>query len=110
MLGLDLFKSDSPGVALGEIVLEVDGQGRAMRITSLAAKGGDLDLNGEGTLLIGRTAATSRITLALQVRTGPNADPSIASLLELAGKPRPDGYYPLKLTGTLAKPILKPGG
>lgn len=110
ILGLDIFNADSAGITLGEIVLEVDGQGRAMRITSLTAKGGDLDVNGEGTLLIGRTAATSRIKLALQVRTGSNADPSIAALLELAGKPQSDGYYPLKFSGTLAKPILQPGG
>ena len=110
ILGLDLFTAESPGVALGEVVLEVDGQGRSMRITSLATKGGDLVVDGEGTLLIGRTAATSRIKLALQVRPGPNADPSLSSLLELAGKPGQDGRYPLNLSGTLAKPILKPGG
>lgn len=110
VLGLDLFKGESPGLALGQIVLEVDGQGRSMRITELTTKGGDLDVDGHGTLLIGRTAATSHIKLALQVRPEPNADPSITSLLELAGKPGQDGRYPLKLTGTLVKPVLNPGG
>jgi hypothetical protein len=81
-----------------------------MKIKTLSARGGDLDVNGFGTLLIGRTSATSRIKLELQVRPGPNADPSIASLLELAGKQGPEGFYSLKVSGTLAKPMLKTGG
>lgn len=108
--GLDIFKADSPGLALGEVILEVDGQGRAMKIKTLSVKGGDLDVSGEGTLLIGRTSASSRIKLALQVRAGANADPSIASMLELAGKPGPDGRYSLTLGGSLAQPTIKLGG
>ena len=107
--GLEIFKEDSPGIALGEIILEVEGQGRALNIKTLSAKGGDFDINGEGTLLIGRTSAASRIKLELQVRPGPNAEPSIASLLELAGKPGTSGYYSLKLSGSLTKPVLNTG-
>jgi type II secretion system protein N len=110
ILGLEIFQADSPGLSLGEITLELDGQGRALRISALNAKGGDLEVDGNGTLQIGRTAATSRIRLVLQVRPGPNADPNISSLLQLAGEPGPDGRYPLQLIGTLANPILKPGG
>lgn len=108
--GLDIFKADSPGLALGEVILEVDGQGRAMQIRTLSAMGGDLEVSGEGTLLIGRTAASSRIKLALQVRAGANADPSIASMLELAGEPGPDGRYSLTLGGSLAQPTIRTGG
>jgi type II secretion system protein N len=110
IVGLEIFKADSPGLVLGEMTLELDGQGRALRINTLTAKGGDLDVNGDGTLQLGRTAATSRIKLALQVRPGPNADPTITSLLQLAGAPGADGSYALQLSGTLAKPNLKPGG
>ena len=108
--GLDILKADSPGLDLGEIILEVDGQGRAMKIMTLSAKGGDLDINGDGTLLIGHTSAVSRIKLELQIRPSSTADPSIASLLELAGKHGPNGFYSLKVSGTLAKPVLKAGG
>lgn len=108
--GLDILKADSPGLDLGEIILEVDGQGRAMKIMTLSATGGDLDINGGGTLLIGHTSAVSRIKLELQIRPGSTADPSIASLLELAGKQGPNGFYSLKVSGTLAKPVLKAGG
>ena len=110
ILGLEFLKADSKGLSLGEIALEVEGQGRALRINSLTAKGGDLEVDGDGTLQIGRTAATSRIKLALHVRPAPNADPDVAALLQLAGEPDADGRFSLQLTGSLANPILKPGG
>lgn len=110
VLNLQLLEADGPGLALGDITLEAEGQGRSLRIKSLTAKGGDFDVDGEGTLLIGRSSASSRIKLALQVRPGPNADPTISSLLELAGKPDPDGRYTVRLSGTLANPVLNAGG
>jgi type II secretion system protein N len=110
VLGLELLKADGSGLALGEITLEAEGQGRSMRVKTISAKGGDLEVNGDGTLLIGRTSASSRIKLALQVRPGANVDPSITSLLDIFGKPDADGRYPLQVTGTLGKPILKSGG
>ena len=108
--GLDIFKADSPGIALGDIILEVAGQGRAMKISTLSIRGSDLEGRGLGTLFVGRTAATSRISFELQLRPGPQADPSIASLLELSGKQDQDGFYSLKLGGTLSKPSLRTGG
>ncbi len=110
VLGLELLKADGSRLALGEITLQVEGQGRSMKVKTLSAKGGDLDVSGNGTLLIGRTTTSSRIKLALQVRPGANADPSITSLLDIFGKPDADGRYPLQVTGTLGKPILKSGG
>jgi hypothetical protein len=110
VLGLELLKADGSRLALGEITLQVEGQGRSMKVKTLSAKGGDLDVSGNGTLLIGLTASTSRIKFTLQVRSSPTADAFIASLLELAGKPGPDGFYSIKVSGTLDKPILKPGG
>jgi type II secretion system protein N len=110
VLGLELLKADGSRLALGEIILQVEGQGRSMKVKTLSAKGGDFEVNGDGTLLIGRTASSSRIKFSLQVRPSPTADASIASLLELTGKPGPDGFYSLNLSGTMDKPILKPGG
>ena len=110
VLGLELLKADGRGLALGQITLEAEGQGRSMRIKTLSAEGGDLDVNGDGTLLIGRISTNSRIKLALQVRPGANADPSITSLLDIFSKPDADGRYSLQVTGTLGKPILKSGG
>jgi type II secretion system protein N len=108
--GLDLLKADGNSLALGEISLEIEGKGRSMRLKTLSAKGGVIEASGDGTLLIGRTAATSRIKIALMVRPGANADPSLRSLLQLAGNPDDEGRYTLLLTGSLAQPILNPGG
>lgn len=110
VLGLEMFNTDGRGLALGAITLEVDGQGQALRITSLTAVGGDVDITGEGTLLIGRNSATSRIKLELQILPGKSADPMIASLLELAGEAEENGRYRVRLTGTLANPVMKAGG
>lgn len=108
ILGLEIFKADSRGLSLGDISLELDGLGRALRIKALTAQGGDLEVTGDGILQVGRSAATSRIRIVLRVRAGSNADPSIASMLQLAGELGEDGFYSLQLTGTVAKPILKP--
>lgn len=110
ILGLEILKAGGPGLTLGAITLEMDGQGQALRINSLTATGGDLEVTGEGTLLFGRSLSTSRIKLALQISTGPNADPTITSLLQIAGEADKDGRYPVRLSGTLANPILKSGG
>jgi type II secretion system protein N len=108
--GLELLGADSRGIVLGEITLETEGLGRAIKVNTLSARGGDFIVNGDGTLLIGRTAASSRIKLALQVRPGANLDPSMTSLLGLVGEADEEGVYLLQLTGTLAKPLLKSGG
>jgi type II secretion system protein N len=110
IIGLDLSGAGGTDINLGEITLLVTGQGRDMQIDSLSAKGGDFDVEGDGAVMIGRTAAASRLRITLRVRPGSSLDPDIASLLELAGKPGPDGRYPLQVTGSLAKPSLKIGG
>ena len=105
---LAFFKEDSPGIALGEIVLEVNGQGRAMKINALTAKGGDFNISGEGTLFIGRTSATSRINLSLQIKAADSAHPTLVSLLELSAPPDANGDHHLRVTGTLTTPTIDP--
>jgi type II secretion system protein N len=110
ILGLELSGGGGTDLEIGEITLRADGQGRSMQINSLAAKGGDFDLDGEGTLMVGHTADSSRLRLTLTIRPGPNLDSSISSLLELAGEPDSDGRYTLQVTGSLSRPLLKLGG
>jgi type II secretion system protein N len=105
--GLDALGFAGGTLPLGDIVLDVSGRGRSMQIDSLTANGGALAANGTGTLLIGRTAASSRLNLSLQVTPAANADPSLVSLLELSGQPGADGQFSLRLTGTLARPVIK---
>jgi len=103
---LDFFKEDSPGVALGAIFIEGKGQGRAMKINALSVTGGDFNINGEGTLLIGRTSATSRMNLSLNIKPAGSALPALVSLLELTAPPDANGDHRLRLTGTLAAPTI----
>jgi type II secretion system protein N len=110
ILGLAGFDADKRGIAIGEVSLLAEGKGRNLEVTSLSATGGALDVSGQGTLFIGRTAATSRIRLDLEAKPGPNADPNITTLLQLAGEADQNGRYSLQLTGTLTKPNLKSGG
>lgn len=105
---LAFFKEDSPGIALGAIVLEVNGQGRAMKINALTAKGGDFNISGEGTLFIGRTPATSRINLSLQIKAADSAHPTLVSLLELSAPPDANGDHRLRVNGTIATPTIEP--
>ena len=107
--GLASLDADNKGIPLGEITIQAEGKGRNLQIKTLTAKGGVLDVGGEGTLLLGRTPAASRIRLTLQVSPGPNTNPTITSMLQLAGEADTDGRYTLRLSGTLAKPVLKPG-
>lgn len=106
ILGLDLAGDGETQIGLGQISLRLAGQGRSIQINSLTAQGGDFDVDGEGSVIIGRTAATSRLRLTLLIRPGPDIDPSLNSLLELTGKPAADGRFPLRITGSLAKPVL----
>ena len=105
---LAFFKEDSPGIALGEIVLQVNGQGRAMKINTLTAKGGDFNISGEGSLFIGRTSATSRINLSLHIKAADSAHPTLVSLLELSAPPDANGDHHLRVTGTLTTPTIDP--
>ena len=103
---LDFFKEDRPGLAVGAIVIEGQGQGRALKINTLSITGGDFNIQGEGTLLIGRTSATSRINLSLNITTAGSAPPTLVSLLELSAPPDENGNHRLRVTGTLAAPTI----
>jgi type II secretion system protein N len=106
--GLEALTANAAGLRLGEISLQMSGQGTSFSIADLQVSGGDLLVSGEGTLML--TVANpqhSRINLNLSVRAGDQADPTLASLLELVGTQQADGSRKLRLTGTLAKPIIR---
>jgi len=110
LAGLESFAAGGMTLPLGAIELQVRGEGRMMKVVSLTAKGGALEASGKGTLLVGKTAASCRIDLELQVRPGTSLDTSIATLLELVAKPNANGDYLLRLKGPLTSPALQPGG
>lgn len=107
ILGLNISGDKETNIQLGTIELQVDGEGRSMQIKKMTARGGDLEIDGSGTIIVGRSANSSRLNLTLNLRPGPGFDPSLKSLLELSGKPADDGHYELKITGRLTSPSLK---
>jgi len=97
----------SQPLQLGTISLQTSGRGLAFKITTLTAEGGDFQLSGRGSLLLGRDLPSSRINLRAEIRPTPQADPGLVSLLELAARQGADGALELNLSGRLAKPSLK---
>ncbi len=106
--GLEALTANAAGLRLGEISLQVSGQGTSFSITHLQTSGGDLLVTGTGTLMLAvANPQFSRINLNLTIRAGSQADATLVSLLELVGTKQADGSQKLRLTGTLAKPIVR---
>lgn len=106
--GLEALTASAAGLRFGELSLQMTGQGSSFTIVRLETNGGDLVVSGEGTLmLVTAKPQNSRVNLTLSVRAGRQADPTLASLLELAGTQQADGSRKIRLTGTLAKPVIR---
>lgn len=94
------------GLLLGTIVLELEGQGNSFRVTELRAVEGDFTLSGSGRVLLGNTPAASRLNLRLDIRPEATADPTLADLLRATARDTGNGAYQLRLSGSLARPVL----
>jgi type II secretion system protein N len=94
--------------SLGRVILRGALQGRNLRVEELRAADGDLQVEGRGTLLIGNTPQGSRITAQIDLTPAPTLDPNLADLLLLTGvSPDRNGNYRLRLSGSLAAPVLR---
>lgn len=88
---------------LGKISAQGSGQGNNLRIATLSASGGDVAVTGSGTLLLGASAAASRINLDLTLRP----TPAVAPLLDLFAQKQPDNSYRLRLSGSASRPTIE---
>jgi hypothetical protein len=70
----------------------------------LAASGGQLNVDGSGTILLNKPFGRSLLNLNLALRGNPGLDPSLSELLAAFIPPAVDGTSRLRLTGTLAAP------
>jgi len=97
---------------LGQLTLEASGRGQVFNVTRLESRGGDLTLTGTGSVLIGRTPASSRLSLNLTLRPTATLPGGVKDLLALMAPPAGDGSYQLRIGGTLAMPtmLLQSGG
>lgn len=104
-----LFGSKSP-LLLGNVTLNASGKGKDLRLTSLAASGGQLGLEGSGTVLLNQPLGRSLLNLNLTLRGNASLDPTLAELLAAFIPPGTDGTSRLRLTGTLAAPQQSASG
>lgn len=106
--GLEALTGNTAGLRLGELSLKVNGQGTSFSIEQLELSGGDLVVSGTGTLMLAvANPQNSRINLNLSIRADKQANPTLAGLLELVGTPQANGSRKLRMTGTLARPVVK---
>ena len=106
--GLGALSGHQNGLKLGSLTLQATGRGNAFTITKFQTIEGDLLIAGQGTLILAAAdPIKSRINLNLRVTAGRSADPTLSSLLELAGTKQADGSRKLQLAGTLANPTIR---
>lgn len=89
---------------LGNVTLNASGKGKDLRLTTLAVSGGQLSVDGNGSLLLNEPLGRSLLNLNLTLRSNPGLDPAFAELLTAFVPPATDGTSRLRLTGTLAAP------
>jgi type II secretion system protein N len=104
--GLGALFADAETLSLGRVWVKATGRGRALSIEQLTASGGALAVTGKGHLLLGANAASSRVNLTLNIRSTAAANSNLAALLQLVGPQQPDGSYRLRVTGTVARPVI----
>lgn len=98
-----LFGAKEP-LPLGSLTVKGSGKGKDLRLTTLAASGGQLGVDGSGSILLNEPLGRSLLNLNLALRALPGLDPTLAELLAAFIPPAVDGTSRLRLTGTLAAP------
>lgn len=88
-------------LVLGTVVLNGSGRGNALKIDRLSASGGNLEVTGDGTVMLAEPLDRSRLNLNLVLRPGQQLDKTLADLLEVFAQAQPDGTFRLRLTGSL---------
>ncbi|KIH75828.1 type II secretion system protein N [Geoalkalibacter ferrihydriticus] len=106
--GLEALGASEGRLSLGGITLRGELQGRNLRIEELRTADGDLLVEGRGTLLLAESPQASRITAQIEITPTMTLDPNLAELLLLTGvSPDRNGTYRLRLSGSLANPVLR---
>lgn len=98
-----IFGSKSP-LLIGNVTLNASGKGNDLRLTSLTASGGQLGIEGSGSIILNKPLGRSLLNLNLTLRGNTGLDPTLAELLAAFFPPAADGTSRLRLTGTLANP------
>lgn len=107
VLGLENFGLGE-SVSLG--TLEVDGKfsQRRINLEKVVMTDGLLEMNGGGNLLVGDSPQKTRLNLNIRLHPTPSTPQTVRDLLSMSGvKPAADGSYLMRISGTLARPVLR---
>jgi len=105
--GLAALGATGDVLPLGTVTLTGNGRGNALKIDRLSASGGNVEVTGEGTLMLSEPLERSRLNLSLVLRPGRQLDKALADLLDLFAQAQPDGSYRLRVTGPVAQPSIQ---
>ncbi|MDX2496182.1 MAG: type II secretion system protein GspN [Desulfuromusa sp.] len=92
---------------LGDVAINGTGRGRSFKIMTLRADKGDLQINGNGSLLLGRDLASTQVNMKIEMRPEAQIDPMLVDLLALSSRQAPNGSYELKLSGPLSELLFR---
>lgn len=91
-------------VQLGNIALTARGKGKELLLSTLSVHGGQLAVDGTGSILLNAPLGRSLLNLNLTLRSAAGLDPALFELLNALVPPGTDGTSRLRLGGTLAAP------
>lgn len=107
LLGLDRIGLDE-NFSLG--TLEASGKftQRRLSLEKLVMVGGQLEMSGGGTVMIGNTPQQTRLNLNIRFHPTQTTPPGLTDLINISGlKPSADGSYTLRVGGSLARPQVR---
>lgn len=105
--GLQTLGLGTEALQLGTLSAQLDGRARSFKFEELNLAGPTLQLTGDGSLFVGATPETTRLAMQLKLRPDSGMPASLRDLFLLMPRPGRDGFYNLRVSGTLANPQVK---
>jgi type II secretion system protein N len=117
-----------PRLKVGTFTVTGDAKDGILKINKVSATGGDVDVNGDGRIQLREVATEAHLDVALKFKIndayrnkndktkmlfgapGSKDKPMLEMDPRMAKSKTPDGFYALKIGGTLAKPDPQPSG
>ncbi|AKV01304.1 General secretion pathway protein N [Labilithrix luteola] len=117
-----------PRLKVGNFAVTGDAKDGILKLTKIGASGGDVDVNGEGRVQLREVATDAHLDVNLKFKIndgyrnknektkmlfgapGSKDKPMLEMVPRMAKSKTPEGYYGLRVGGTLGKPDPQPGG
>lgn len=116
-----------PRLKVGNVTITGEAKDGVLKLTKLAATGGDVDLVGDGKIQLRELASEAHLDINLKFKIndayrtkndktkllfgapGSKEKPMLEMDPQMAAAKSADGFYALRVGGTLAKPDVRPG-